>query len=106
MRANESLPRGLAGGIKNGLERVLAKLREFIAIAFSMAAAGCYHRRMGRPRTVDGVTYRACLDCGMKRPFDPEAWRAYGTFLYGLPQGRPARAAGAPAFGQALRRAA
>ena len=40
----------------------------------------CAHRRMGWPVTRDGQTYRACLQCGMRRSFDPETWKTFGSF--------------------------
>jgi hypothetical protein len=40
----------------------------------------CGHPRMGWPITRDGQTYRACLKCGMRRSFDPETWKSFGSF--------------------------
>ena len=40
----------------------------------------CRHRRMGRPFTREGRTYRVCLSCGMTRDFDPATWKTYGPY--------------------------
>lgn len=41
---------------------------------------GCWHLRMSRPFTRGRETYCACLRCGMRRPFDIQAWRTAGRF--------------------------
>lgn len=41
---------------------------------------GCRHRRMGRPITREGHTYRACLSCGMTRDFDAKTWTTFGPY--------------------------
>lgn len=41
---------------------------------------GCWHRRMSWPMTRDGMTYRACVRCGMRRNFDPKTWKTFGPF--------------------------
>ena len=40
----------------------------------------CWHRRMSRPFTRDGETYRVCLRCGVQRRFDLEQWRTKGKY--------------------------
>jgi len=45
-----------------------------------MRMSSCWHRRMSRPFTHDGVTYRVCLHCGMRRNFDLEAWKTKGRY--------------------------
>jgi len=40
----------------------------------------CWHRRLSWPITRDRQTYRSCLKCGMRRSFDPKAWRTFGPF--------------------------
>jgi len=40
----------------------------------------CWHRRMGWPLTRDGLTYRACLKCGMRRGFNPKTWKTFGPY--------------------------
>ena len=42
----------------------------------------CWHRRMSRPFTRDGVTYRVCLRCGVHRRFDLDAWKTKGSYYY------------------------
>lgn len=41
---------------------------------------GCWHSDLSRPFTVEGETYRVCLDCGARRPFVAESWMNTGTF--------------------------
>jgi hypothetical protein len=40
----------------------------------------CWHRKMSRPFTRDGETYRVCIRCGMHRAFDVHAWKTKGPF--------------------------
>jgi hypothetical protein len=40
----------------------------------------CWHRRMSRPFTRDGETYRVCLRCGVHRRFDLEQWKTKGSY--------------------------
>ena len=40
----------------------------------------CWHRRMSRPFTRDGETYRVCLRCGIRRHFDLEQWKTKGGY--------------------------
>lgn len=40
----------------------------------------CWHRRMSRPFTHDGNTYRVCLRCGVRRRFDLEQWKTHGSY--------------------------
>ena len=40
----------------------------------------CWHRRMSRPFTRDGQTYRVCLRCGVQRRFDLEQWKTKGSY--------------------------
>ena len=40
----------------------------------------CWHRRMSRPFTRDGKTYRVCLRCGIQRRFDVEQWKTHGSY--------------------------
>lgn len=44
------------------------------------AVIGCRHRRLGRPITREGRTYRVCLSCGMSRDFDTNTWKTYGPY--------------------------
>lgn len=40
----------------------------------------CWHRKMSRPFTRDGETYRVCLRCGMHRRFDLQQWQTKGDY--------------------------
>ncbi len=42
----------------------------------------CWHRRMSRPFTRDGKTYRVCLRCGVHRRFDLDAWKTKGSYYF------------------------
>ena len=42
----------------------------------------CRHSDMGRPVTLGGETYRACLDCGARRSFDTKGWNTYGPYHF------------------------
>lgn len=44
---------------------------------------GCWHRDMSRPLTRNGETYRACLDCGARRQFNPCTWELNGPYYFG-----------------------
>ena len=55
--------------------RLLGKLRYlFLPLLF------CWHRKMSRPFTRDGETYRVCLRCGARRQFDLEQWKTKGDY--------------------------
>jgi hypothetical protein len=45
---------------------------------------GCWHRRMSWPVRSHGFAYQVCLSCGIKRLFDEEAFRGYGSYSYDL----------------------
>ena len=49
---------------------------------FFVRLFGCWHIRMGRPVTLGGETYRACLDCGARRRFDTQGWNMYGPYYF------------------------
>lgn len=40
----------------------------------------CWHRKMSRPFTRDGETYRVCLRCGIRRQFDLKQWQTKGSY--------------------------
>jgi hypothetical protein len=46
---------------------------------------GCWHRKMSRPFSSQGQTYRTCLDCGARRQFNLGRWEMQGDFYYRLP---------------------
>ena len=59
-----------------------------LGAVLSRAAArvfGCWHREMSRPFTLEGQSYRACLDCGARRAFDTANWKMVGAYSYGSP---------------------
>jgi hypothetical protein len=43
----------------------------------------CWHRKMSRPFTRDGLTFCVCVRCGMRRNFDLDAWKMTGSYYYG-----------------------
>jgi len=43
---------------------------------------GCWHRSLSRPFTIGNDSYRACLDCGARKHFDPETLKTFGSFHY------------------------
>lgn len=55
--------------------RLLGKLRYLFLPMFF-----CWHRKMSRPFTRDGETYRVCLRCGARRQFDLEQWKTKGDY--------------------------
>ena len=59
-------PRQMAGTVSDWLTRVF----------------GCWHTDMSRPFTRDGESYRACLNCGAHRKFDPARWEMVGAYYY------------------------
>jgi hypothetical protein len=63
-------------------ERPWLSLRRFLALLGYLISRifSCWHRRMSRPFTRDGETYRVCLRCGMQRQFDLAAWQTRGGY--------------------------
>lgn len=60
---------------KRRVLRMLGKLRYvFLPLLF------CWHRKMSRPFTRDGETYRVCLRCGVHRQFDLKEWKTKGDY--------------------------
>ena len=43
---------------------------------------GCWHKEMSRPFSLQGQTYRTCLDCGARRQFNAESWEMQGDYYY------------------------
>lgn len=43
---------------------------------------GCWHKRLSRPFTTRGASYRACLNCGARKKFDTATLKTYGPFYY------------------------
>ena len=46
---------------------------------------GCRHNQMSRPFSVNGQSYRSCVDCGARRQFNVDSWKMQGDYYYGLP---------------------
>lgn len=86
------------------------KLYEIFCNLILMLIVGCAHCRMGRPLTIDGVTYRVCPDCGAYRFYDLEKMQFYGTYFYQFPAaGGVAKSysiAGSPLIGGQIKQAA
>ena len=43
---------------------------------------GCGHRNLSRPFGQGKSTYRACLQCGARKRFNPETLETFGGFYY------------------------
>ena len=43
---------------------------------------GCRHKKISRPFSNRRAAYRACLDCGARKPFDTKSLRTFGSFYY------------------------
>ena len=41
---------------------------------------GCWHNDIGRPFVQGKTAYRSCLQCGARRPFNPETLETHGSF--------------------------
>lgn len=54
---------------------LLAKLR-YVFFPFFV----CWHRKMSRPFTRNGESYRVCLRCGVHRQFDLKEWKTKGEY--------------------------
>jgi len=55
-----------------------------LAGAAVVVLRGCWHRRMSWPIRIQEHSYQVCLGCGIKRLFDEQAFRAYGSYSYDL----------------------
>jgi hypothetical protein len=69
-RAGALRPEGLTAQVSNWLTRVF----------------GCWHTEMSRPFTLDGESYRTCLECGAHRKFDSARWEMVGAYYYAAPK--------------------
>ncbi len=43
---------------------------------------GCWHQEISRPFTIGKNSYRACLNCGARKHFDPQTLKTFGSFHY------------------------
>ena len=41
---------------------------------------GCWHENLSRPFGHADMTYRSCLECGARTPFNPETLTTHGKF--------------------------
>lgn len=55
-------------------------------IASARLFGRCRHKKMSWPVRRDGCTYQVCLNCGIKRLFDEEQFRAFGRYSHDLDQ--------------------
>jgi hypothetical protein len=56
-----------------------------VGTATAVLFRGCWHSHMSWPAQYDDrYSYRVCTDCGIKRLFDPKAFRGYGRYSYDL----------------------
>jgi hypothetical protein len=46
------------------------------------ALFGCWHKSLSRPLTIGNDSYRACLDCGARKQFDPQTLKTFGSYHY------------------------
>jgi hypothetical protein len=63
------------GSQRDGLATIPSALKRFGVRLF-----GCWHHNMSRPITRKGQTTRACVKCGVRRSFDTESWKTFGSF--------------------------
>ena len=49
---------------------------------------GCQHANLSRPFSSGKVGYRACINCGSRRAFDPQTLETYGGFYAAPAAGR------------------
>lgn len=48
---------------------------------------GCHHSELGRPFTIHKNSYRACVRCGARRPFNTKTLETYGRFYFPVQNG-------------------
>jgi hypothetical protein len=41
---------------------------------------GCWHLKLSYPKTTNNITYCYCINCGMRRKYDLETFKAKGSF--------------------------
>lgn len=51
-------------------------------IGLTASLFGCWHERVSRPFTEGKSAYRACLNCGARKPFDTETLETKDRFYY------------------------
>jgi hypothetical protein len=60
---------------RDGLATIPSALKRLVERLF-----GCWQHDMSRPIIRNGQTSRACLKCGVRRSFDTERWKTFGSF--------------------------
>ena len=50
------------------------------------AVQAAYNALTGVSFTLNGESFRSCLDCGAHRKFDTARWEMKGAYYYSLPQ--------------------
>lgn len=51
-------------------------------VGFVAKLFGCWHENMSRPFGEGKIIYRACLNCGARKPFNTETLKTFGKFYY------------------------
>jgi hypothetical protein len=70
----------------------VTKKAHFNTLKYSVnRVLSCWHLQMSRPFTQGRESYRSCLRCGMRRPFDLQTWKATGYFYSPSLERRPPR---------------
>ena len=49
-------------------------------IGFFASLFGCWHEKLSRPVTIGKASYRSCLICGARKPFDAETFQSQSKF--------------------------
>ena len=49
---------------------------------------GCQHANLSRPFSTDNVGYRACINCGSRKQFNPRTLETHGAFYAAPPAGK------------------
>lgn len=49
-------------------------------LSFFTRLFGCQHRNVSRPFSEGKIGYRACINCGARRQFDPKTLETFGAF--------------------------
>ena len=62
---------------KNAEEEIFGEKVGIIARIF-----GCKHSRLSKPVTTKNITYRFCPNCGIRRRYDLESFKAVGSYYY------------------------
>lgn len=54
-------------------------------LSFLVRLFGCRHHDMSRPFTIEGESFKTCLNCGARRCFDPRTYEMRGPFYFVSP---------------------